>query len=295
MKKISVILLALAMMLTFFGCDYVSRAEKLIGQEKYEQAYKLLYKNKSDEKAAEMLEDFVWVCEKQTETDYDGDVSTSEYTYDADGNLTKGVYTLPSGFVNTCEYTYYYDIYGNIAKEVCTNSEGHVTTVEYTYDANGNLKKQVRADLGGFGDTTEWTYDAEGNITKQVYTGPRYSYSYEYTHYYDADGNKVKEILKDSDSGITIENIYDANGNLTKEVHTDSGSVRDTTKYTYDAEGNLIREVNEDLYNGTAYEYIYYYDADGNLTKKVFANSEGNVTTTEYTGYKVFYKPQKSK
>ena len=132
MKKFLAILLALVMMLTLAACGkkeaqlpaYITQAQELIAQQKYEDAYKLLYANKSDAQATELLKDFCWVYEKAVYTNKERGVNTTtEYAYDAKGNRTKLTSLASYGTEYTFEYIY--DAYGNMLKQTTTEADSY--------------------------------------------------------------------------------------------------------------------------------------------------------------------------
>ena len=72
-----------------------------------------------------------------------------EHIYDAEGNRIKTVcvrtITLsdtPYEYKTITDYTY--DANGNLIKEIYTYSDGDKEILDYTYDANGNLIKEIR-------------------------------------------------------------------------------------------------------------------------------------------------------
>ncbi len=88
-------------------------------------------------------------------------VLTKVHTY-TDGRLTKTATKKAgqSAFITT---DYSYDANGNLVKEVCTDSD-YVLTIDYTYDADGNLIKRNRskAFTGGETDVTIYEYSNYG-------------------------------------------------------------------------------------------------------------------------------------
>lgn len=147
-----------------------------------------------------------------------GDPIVTDYTYNANGYITKSVCSFPDGTQIISEYTY--DAKGNETKEVSTFGES-VTVTDYTYDEKGNLLLKVRDSGDGDQSTTRYTYDESGKKLKETYEGfGGYGYVIDYT--------------------------YNANGYLVKEVVTEDGEIQLTTEYTYDANGNIIKKVSTD-------------------------------------------------
>ena len=61
----------------------------------------------------------------------DGTQESLDFTWDANENMIKKVFTNDEGNQNVCEYTY--DEHGNMIKEVLTNYKGVVQYLEYEY------------------------------------------------------------------------------------------------------------------------------------------------------------------
>ena len=282
MKRFFAILLSLAVMLALVACgndgngngehpttattpsqqpttattpnEPLADVKNLIAQGKYEEAYQILYANKSVPEAKELLKDFGWVWDKMVSTDSKGNVATCILSYYAEENRMKCDVTYPDG--DKCVAEYFYDASGNMLKYLYTESNGRIVSKEYTYDANGNVLKYIYKDSeDSYNDESqEWTYDTYGNI--KSYTDSKGSHNYEYT--YDTNGNKIKEVRTVSGEYVYLyayikeERTYDANRNMTKEVFTD--------------------------YKGDISTYEYIYDANGNKTKQVHTDSRGDVS-----------------
>lgn len=336
MKKFSAMLLALAMVFTLFACDkkddgdkkensknteeiikettqettFIDEAKGLISEKKYEEAYAILYENKTDKEAKELLQDFFWVYEKKIENnDLRGSSYIDEYTYSADGYLLKeagtqweGAYSkeysydtngnriaavcTDVGGVTVFEYTY--NAMGNVTKEVSTDSEGKVETCMYIYDAMDNLTKEVKTSASGVITTYENTYDASGNIITRMYDDVVEQWTY------DDDGNMLDHrYILNGAVMLIISYTYDDEGNKIGETSQPTTAGRKTFyEFFYDQEGKLIKEVVKDsLGDGGTYEWTY--DKYGNVQKEVFTNIKEGSIVVEYSGYKLFYKPQK--
>lgn len=107
---------------------------------------------------------------KEVDTDLDGSVDTSEYTYDSNGNVTKIVWTYVSTHSDEIIiiYEYTYDSNGNETRLIAQIQTGVLTSNStYTYDSNGNITKRVYTDFDGNVTTNEYTYDSNGNVTKK--------------------------------------------------------------------------------------------------------------------------------
>ena len=112
---------------------------------------------------------------KAIETNGDGNytIGKHEFTYAADGNLIKKVFTCGD---QTKMREYSYDARGNLSMEIykVVHSNGSVysLTDEYQYDEKNNLTRHVHTDNAGSQYVYEYTYDEYGNTVKRVYTNP---------------------------------------------------------------------------------------------------------------------------
>ncbi len=226
---------------------------------------------------------------------------TTQYEYDANGNVTKitqplGVeheftytalndietYTNPRNFSTTFDYeegnltlvaapigstTMSYNSFGQV--ETVTNPEG--ITVSYEYDATG-LVKSVNGPLG---ISSHATYDPVGRL--QISEDPNGHIS-TYTYY---DRDFIKTIA--DPMGYVTQYAYDNNGNLT-DVTNSKGNIThieydyfdwlksvefegDKKSYFYDLEGKLMKTKKPD---GKFLQYAYH--SDGNLKSNGYAS-----------------------
>ncbi len=144
----------------------------------------------------------------------DGEGNTTNYAYDADGNLR--TVTPPSvsspGTLGAVEYSY------DALSRVRTVTDGRGETLTYTYDG---LDRVTKVESSSARSWTSYTYDGAGNLTL------RETSSREATRYrYDTLNRMTEEDLPGS--GYT-QYGYDKNGNITSLVDQ-SGTVT----YTYD-------------------------------------------------------------
>ena len=191
---------------------------------------------------------------------------TTNYTYDAAGNMTS--LALPDGSAFTATYDsahrlagvadlfqqsigYALDSLGDPTQATISDSNGTVQ-VRHTssFDPMGRLTK----DMGGAGQTTAYTYDANGNTLRVTDPLNRVR-----QQTFDAVNRPVT--ITDAAGGstrITYDalgrplNVTDANGN--------------TTAYTYNGFGDLVQQLSPDTGSTT-----YRYDADGNVVQKLDA------------------------
>jgi len=138
------------------------------------------------------------------------------------------------------------------------------------------------------------------------------------TYTYDKNGNKIKEVEKNSDGEIESidEYAYDKNHNILTDIRDYNGDrvidyitrytynednkilteietmddkdianniiSRETIEYTYDANGNLIKEIQKEDDGDITIKNTYTYDSNNNLMKEIEEEGE-DVTTTTYT------------
>ena len=151
----------------------------------------------------------------------------TEYTFDADKNLTGLKTHLGTEVLTDNHYTY--DRNGNRTEKRQLNGSTH-----YTYDARNQLTKVQYPTY-----TEELYYDKTGNRTKRTAKGIEERYKYD-------PRNRLTEYTK---GGIKTEFLYDNAGNLLRD---------DKAKYTYDA---FNRTEKVETFDG--HVQINRYDAEG--------------------------------
>ncbi|MBE6947968.1 MAG: hypothetical protein E7454_06955 [Ruminococcaceae bacterium] len=219
----------------------------------------------------------------------DGGRTTQDitYTYDDSGNLVLKIFDDDST-------DYIYDANGNLIHEITMNSGGYTTEIEYAYDSNERLIRKTHID-GSF-TTTEYTYsyDAAGNLISQTENSPYYQCQYTYT--YDGAGNLVNMQQNNGQDTLNTNYYYDENNRLIKK-EAEYTVIRDglhsiktrTIVYTYNSDGLLYSDT--ETTDSTSRTMTYHYDAFGNLSSYVNAsNYMKHDTTVSYT-YDLFYYP----
>src|SRR5262249_10007502 len=146
-----------------------------------------------------------------------------KFTYDAGGRRTQSIYQ--SGF--TVDYTY--DADGRLSK--LTDGSGALIVL-YTYDAAGRL---ARKDMGN-GTYTTYTYDAAGNVLDLTNYPPDGAVNSRLDYTYDALGQAITETTLDGQWTYA----YDAIGELTHADFASTNPLvpSQDLSYTYDANGN---------------------------------------------------------
>ena len=191
----------------------------------------------------------------------DGNSHTTNYAYDAVGNLTTVTPPAPMGAT-----TYTADSLGRILS--VTNGKGETTS--YTYDSRDNI---IQTSSAGAASVSSTFYpnglshtDQDGSRTK--------------TYTYDAAGRLTQQA--GPGTGVSQQFTYDYVGNILS--YSDSTG---TTSYGYDAANELVRliEPSGTCTAGTAAPAAssgcikFVYDNNGNETKRLFPGG-ASVTTT---------------
>ena len=198
--------------------------------------------------------------------------------YDAAGNLIRQTYQ-DDGWDFAFDYNY--NAQNQLVSVKTSYADGTSYLEKYTYDAAGNLTEQVNTGSDGFTSTTRYTYNARGDMLTIRYSdSDGWTYTTEYT--YDAAGRMTRYSNRDSEYGDTLETyVYDAAGNCLENTYSntcDGVTWSYSYKYTYDAGNRLIREVGTET-DGTVTTTEYTYDAEG---RPVTVSETSGGTTTTY-------------
>ncbi len=280
--------------------DYVAEAQKLLNDGKIKEAYQYLYTNRKNEKAAEMLEDFLVIHRHTDQKTYSRYNAKRVTIYNEHGDMIREDVTFPfqsyysQDFVR--EYRIEYDSDGRMLKsteivngteetvEVYTyNEHGLVHTFQngykvdtYTYDADGNTILIFSDHIDSpYSETKEFTYDLEGNLLNEVFSyagggdeGDMSGIYYDERYTYDAAGNMIRKLYFSENNETIRDTAY------TYNEHGDVLTQTVKTTHTYVYDGN--EKTNEYVVE-TSYQYTY--DDEGRVTKKITENP--NITKTE--------------
>lgn len=239
-----------------------------------------------------------------------GQVSTWQYQYDANGNLTQitdplgnvtnqswdGLNRLlqtqqpaPTVVSSRPQIVYTYDGRGqltsvtdprNVVTSYTVNGFGDVTvqaspdagTTTTTYDEAGNLK--ISTDAKGQSATRQ--YDGLNRIVKIIYSdGSVISFNY------DQGANSVGRLSSIEDSSGKTEYSYDQRGHLLEEKHTINGASY-ATSYSYDTAGRLAS-----MTYPSSRQFIYLRDALGRVMQ-INTIKDG---TTNIVASQITYRP----
>ena len=206
--------------------------------------------------------------------------------------ITLGSNGLPASITNPYKgisaHDYTYDANGNVTKLVCTYTTGEKTFSEYTYNEVGKAIKCIYTSIGGSKEISDYTYDSNGNLTQYRLTFPSGTYIF-FDYIYDANGRKIKDVHRNNNGdNATTDYIYDDKGNLLKSSFFDFYGDLTVTAYAYDAKGNLTNETVTRSYDSdgkTRTDYVY--DASGILICKNVEYANGTTVSYDYANEKL--------
>lgn len=281
-----------------------TQVDSFINEGKFEEAYKLLLTVKSEQKAKDMLKDFIVVCE--TESQYGrgnngtGLIDEFKTEYDANGNPVKITKLGSNRDIQTVTQMSYDKDNNLLTKDIYySGAEKPKISIEYTYDENGWLIKEFHTDRSenspNLEQTFEYVYDSHGNVVEKRTTNFFGFEAVEVVRYvlkYDEKGRLIEKYNEEEPEYVTYYSYYD-DGTLKKEwsdgwlkeydengniVKSDTGDEKDD--YVYNADGKLLKHTCDDGKSVTVYEYTY--DENGYLVKKTADSDEYGVTTWQY-------------
>ncbi|MGC5887898.1 RHS repeat domain-containing protein [Ralstonia pseudosolanacearum] len=250
-------------------------------------------------------------------------VSTTQYAYDAVGNLTQ--VTDPRGLVTTLTYdalgrrtqvqgppatpggaapTAVFTYNGQDRVQQVTDPRSLITS--YTIDGLGNTTAQQSPDTG----TSNATYDAAGNLTSRTDArGKTTSFSYdaldrltrvayasgtptvlEYDGGTSPQPNDIGRLTKLTDEAGTTRFQYDGFGNLLQKTQTTTanGVAKDqTVAYAYGTSGSSTGHAVSLAYpSGSVVGYSY--DTAGRIASLTLTTANGSVTLLSNIQYQPF-------
>lgn len=275
MKKLLIVCLTLALLLSLSGCGLT------LFQKTYEkQTGETLPKGHIEAKTLNYLQ-------KTTVTHSDGSSSGTENLYKDAVGENRLVVKQQTGIVyfengeETGREDYTLDEYGNPITITPSWEGGSVSTFTYTYDEQGRITEKTCSLDGEWNHTTSYTYDENGNILTENIQGSHVKTT-EYT--YD-NQNRVTEVLVvlngQSDSRTVTEyaengrksrvTYYNSKDTLTGwEEYTHDGSYE--TVWVYDGGGNRL------------YRWEHTYSSEALLARKIVYSSDDTLlSTTLYT------------
>ena len=281
-----------------------TQVDSFINEGKFEEAYKLLLTVKSEQKAKDMLKDFLVV--RETESQYGrgnngtGLIDELKTEYDANGNPVKITKLGSNRDIQTVTQMSYDKDNNLLSKDIYySGAEKPKISIKYTYDENGWLIKEFHTDRSenslNLEQTFEYVYDSHGNVVEKRttnYFGFAAVDVVKYVLKYDEKGRLIEKYNEEEPEYVTYYSYYD-DGTLKKEesggwlkeydengniVKSDTGDEKDD--YVYNADGKLLKHTCDDGKTVTVYEYTY--DENGYLVKKTADSDEYGVTTWQY-------------
>jgi RHS repeat-associated protein len=246
------------------------------------------YTENSYDAAGRITETMVWNSQATGGGVSAGTVSTTAYTYDAFGNLTKTVDSMGTTTVMT------YDAIGQMLTRTKTSASGSALSSEtFTYEPGGKVATHTDA-LGGTtsiaytqtglpitqsnpdGTSQAWTYLIDGRPS--VITLP--NGSIQNLTYNDAN-RTVNSVLSSGTGNITGTQIFDRRGNLISS--TDGAGYTRTT--TYDALNRPKIECGPAGTTGSAQQKVTHcYDGAGLSRTDVNALGERTINSFDALG-----------
>ena len=283
MKKIFILLTALLLILSLFGCS-----------EEIEQSFE--QSNEQSSQAAESSEESKndntkKLVSKKVIKNGTGEITqTSEYKYNAKGQASEIKNTTTAQ--TTVIYTTY-DKYGHEAESITKDGNGNILSHhqferdEYGYmlkwrtlDKNGKVKNEniydiIRDEQDRLieiylnGELSQYyTYDEQGNATERSPNSTVY-------RIYDVNDNTLEY------GSDTHKMIYTYENSKVMRIDSELSDTVYKTVYEYDGE-LLLSQTNYE--NGeVTLKYLYEYDADGDPIKETMQNALGIASSiTEY-------------
>ncbi len=241
--------------------------------------------------------------------------NTTDYSYNALGQLTAEIYPEVDGLRYSKSYSYDYPL----RKKTILNENGE-KTVEYT-DIKGNVLRREEYDGSTLSRTSYFYYDAAGNLVKEidgkggetVYTydernhlvsrimpeaefmdeGGAYTASPRFESGYNSDGYKISDTSYRNGSAILVEYQVNGLGQIISQIshYTDSDGTSGNAviKSVFDKSGNEIERIDP---RGNSTESSYtargklksVTDALGNTLSYVYDKADRQISMTDPRG-----------
>ncbi|RIX79080.1 putative adhesin [Acidovorax cavernicola] len=223
----------------------------------------------------------------QKQSVVDGNLNTTTYAYDKDGNLlttttpltsTSNTYDRSGRLATTKDangtvVTLAYDAANRVLTRTVDATGLNLVTI-YAYDAKG--QQYTVTDPNGV--VTTIAYDLKGQVTSRTVDAAGLNLVTQYT--YDGVGNTLTVI---DPNLVTTQYTYDKLGRRT-QMRVDPAGLNLTTSYAYDKNSNLTSKTDPNL-QVTRYAYdaenrlIFTLDPVGNLQRTKY-DAEGRVILT---------------
>lgn len=265
----------------------------------------------------EPAEGYYCISETQYKNNEEFYAATTEYQFDAAGNLTRKAIEDFWNHSEVCEYTY--DSFGNCLKKTYYYDGEETNQCIYTYDGNN---RRITAVSERLESESKFVYDDNGNLVEEQYCAyGLYFGTYKYV--YNQAGQLVSEGEVDAGTGnyetaVTYQYqdgklvFKDDIANLTKEYYEYDSQGRCTLctrvypsmdatyklYYTYDENGNNIKTEEHAIYgdnylwstvdekDGYVIVHLYEYEKYGQAQEEPVENPFTDVSEKEY-----YYQP----
>ena len=216
----------------------------------------------------------------------------TQYTY-KDGRLAESVHH----YMNEWDYgvdaecsrassvtKYEYDASGNLILETAYDDEGEeIHRCEMKYDDLGRIMEKVTYVQDDLSGKETWSYDEKMMHMVSDYISGEESIR----HYYDSEGNPLKEIIYDQDEPEEYSYEYDERGNRTKTWSRSGLGDYLMNESKYDAEGKEISFYCYDRDGAVNLWRQFEYDGSGKRIKETTYNPDESIediTEHEYDG-----------
>ncbi|MEL6698454.1 MAG: FG-GAP-like repeat-containing protein [Bacteroidota bacterium] len=212
--------------------------------------------------------------------------TTTNFTYDSYGNLTKEATTFQGGHTKTTDRYYYNNtsswILGQLTSErFIRRRSGQPTLtrrIDYSYNSARTLmtRETIEPAISSLRITKDYLYDGYGNITRTTLSGNNgYGLETRIKQFtYDSRGRF--QTRKTNELGHTRNDVYD---NLHGNVTQSTGPNGIKTTYTYDAFGRKLTQYTP---GGGTITYTYARISSGNEIYYVQEAAQGKPTQRTY-------------
>lgn len=231
---------------------------------------------------------------KSTSDESNG-LSTTTYSYDADGYVTAAKSDMTAGGkdsrdVSTTNTQYSYQK-GRLSQEITNNTyerttfgtgkkdiSTYQTTTSYTYDSKGNLSKILQESVSSSSGTYKITTSlSDGKITKKVYqsgNGPETEN--------DTYSNGL--LVQNKNGSSTSFYKYDGANHLIKTERWESGKQYSYTEQTYDSQKATYLANPTTFFKGWPKYTNYYGNSSNNVlnTRIVYIQPNGSESSADH-------------
>ena len=247
----------------------LDEAKECIKNEEFEKAYELL-QGLYDEEAQILLSRFSYLPEKIIETDYNGNTTTTSFTYDKWGNVTEK--TILSHYGEKRIEKNEYDEFSRLLSRVNISPKDVVKTT-YTYNANGELLTLEQYTDGTQTYKQENVYNDRGKLLSVT------SNSLEQIYEYNNKGLLISQIAKYHNAGTNDKNEYeyDEQDRLSKHIFTDENNSVTVKEFTYTEEGKIETETMNGKISG-----IKVFDKNGRTVYEIYPLNDTGLVRAEY-------------